>query len=142
VAEASLKRSCLARGPWSHESRCFAPRSWLQFYEAKVVPYCETLVKPAFEPWATFLKSEGKFQMNRIIVFTLLVASSISWSIPAKAQSIGASKFARQSPKASKKAAKDQRKAWKKYVKAQRASAKNANRHTRYSTRASTHSPR
>ena len=67
--------------------------------------------------------------MNRFAVFTMLIASSVPWSMPAKAQSTGVAKFARQSNKASKKAAKDQRKTWKQYVKAQRASSKNANRH-------------
>jgi hypothetical protein len=57
--------------------------------------------------------------MNRIVVFTLLITSSISWLIPAKAQGTGAAKYARQSRRASKKAAKDQRKTWNKYVKAQ-----------------------
>ena len=95
-----------------------------------------------YELWAPFLKSNGKFQMNRIVVFTLLVASSVSWSIPAKAQSTGVAKYARQSRKASKNAAKEQRKAWKKYMKAQRESVKKANRHTRYPTRVSARLPR
>jgi hypothetical protein len=86
------------------------------------------------ELWAPFLKSKGKFQMNRIVVFTLLVASSVSWSIPAKAQSTGVAKYARQSRTASKNAAKEQRKAWKKYMKAQRESVKKANRQTRNRT--------
>ena len=79
--------------------------------------------------------------MNRIAVFTLLVALSVSWSIPAKAQSTGVAKYARQSRKASKKAAKDQRKTWKKYVKAQREAVKKGNRHTRSRTTASARLP-
>ncbi len=70
--------------------------------------------------------------MKRIAVLTLLVASSVSWPIPAKAQDTGVLKYARQSKKASKRAAKEQRKLWKKYMKAQRQSAKNANRHTKH----------
>jgi hypothetical protein len=85
------------------------------------------------------LKSKRKFRMNRIAVFTLLVALSVSWSISAKAQGTGVAEYARQSRKANKKAAKEQRKAWKKSVKAQRKALKKANHHTRYPTRASTH---
>jgi hypothetical protein len=77
--------------------------------------------------------------MNRIAVFTLLVALSVSWSISAQAQGTGVVEYARQSRKANKKAAKEQRKAWKKSVKAQRKALKKANHHTRYPTRASTH---
>ena len=69
--------------------------------------------------------------MKRITVFTLMVALSVSWSIPAKAQGTGVAEYARQSGKANKKAAKKYRKANKKYVKAQRAEAKKAKRHTR-----------
>lgn len=72
--------------------------------------------------------------MNRIAVFTLLAALSLSWSIPVKAQSTGVARYARQSRKASKKAAKEQRKLRKKYVKAQREAAKKANRQTGYRT--------
>jgi hypothetical protein len=86
------------------------------------------------EPWMPFLKSNRKFRMNRIAVFTLLAALSVSWSIPAKAQDTGVAEYARQSRKANKKAAKEQRKAWKKYVKAQRKGVKKANRHTTYRT--------
>jgi hypothetical protein len=89
------------------------------------------------------LKSKRKFQMSRIAVFTLLVALSVSWSVPAKAQDTGVAEYARQSRKANKKAAKEQRKAVKKYVKAQRKArkksmkgqrkaVKKANHHTRY----------
>ena len=52
--------------------------------------------------------------MNRISVFTLLVALSVFGSIPAQAQDTGVAEYARQSRKANKKAAKEQRKAWKK----------------------------
>jgi uncharacterized lipoprotein NlpE involved in copper resistance len=69
--------------------------------------------------------------MKRIAAFTLLVALSVSWSIPAKAQGTGVAEYARQSRKADKKAAKIQRKAVKKYVKAQRKALKKANRHAR-----------
>jgi hypothetical protein len=79
--------------------------------------------------------------MNRIAVFTLLVTSSLSWSIPAKAIDTGVAKFARQSQKASKQAAKDQRKLTKQYLKAQRQSVKNANRQTRYRTPAKARLP-
>ena len=92
-----------------------------------------------FEPWVPFLKSKGKFRMNRIAVFTLLAALGVSWSIPVKAQDTGVAEYVRQSRKANKKAAKEYRKAQKKYVKAQRKALKKANRHTRYPTRASTH---
>jgi hypothetical protein len=80
--------------------------------------------------------------MNRIAVFMLLVASTISWSMPIKAQSTGVAKYARQSRKASKSAANEQRKAMKMYVKAQRQSAKKANRQTRYPTRLGPRLPR
>ena len=83
------------------------------------------------EPWVPFLKSKRKFRLKRIAVFTLLVALSVSWSIPAKAQSPGVAEYLRQSRKADKKAAKVQRKAMKKYVKAQRKAIKKANRHAR-----------
>jgi hypothetical protein len=86
------------------------------------------------EPWVPFLKSKRKFRMKRIAAFTLLVALSVSWSIPAKAQDFGVAEYARQSRKANKKAAKEYRKAVKKYVKAQRKAFKKANRHTRYRT--------
>ena len=72
--------------------------------------------------------------MNRIAVFTLLVALSVSWPIPANAQDTGVAEYARQSGKANKKAAKEYRKAQKKYLKAQRKGVKKANRHTRYRT--------
>jgi len=79
--------------------------------------------------------------MKRIAVFTLLVALSVSRSIPAQAQVPGVAEYGRQSGKANKKAAKEQRKLWKKSVKAQRKALKEANRHTRYPARASTHFP-
>jgi hypothetical protein len=94
------------------------------------------------EVLAPLLKSKGIFQMSRIVLFTLLVTSSVSWSMPAKAQSTGVAKYARQSGKASKNAAKEQRKLWKQYMKAQRESVKNANRHTKYPTRTSIRSSR
>jgi hypothetical protein len=86
------------------------------------------------EPLVPFLKPTRKFRMNRIAVFTLLAASSVSWSIPAKAQSTGVAEYARHSRKANKTAAKQQRKAWKKYAKAQRKEGKKANRHNGYRT--------
>jgi hypothetical protein len=87
-----------------------------------------------FEPRLPFSKPKRRFRMNRIAVFTLLVALSVSWSIPAKAQGTGAAEYARQSRKLNKKAAKEQRKAWKKYAKAQRKDLKRANRRTGYRT--------
>jgi hypothetical protein len=83
------------------------------------------------EPLVPFLKSKRKFRMNRIAVFALLVALSVSWSMPAKAQGTGVAEYARQSREADKKAAKKQRKVAKKYVKAQRKAVKKANRHAR-----------
>jgi hypothetical protein len=69
--------------------------------------------------------------MKRAVVVTLLVALSLAWSIPAKAQSPGVAEYARQSTlaakkqqKAYRKAAKKQQKAMKKYEKAQRKAAK------------------
>jgi hypothetical protein len=69
--------------------------------------------------------------MKRIALLTLLVALSVAWSIPAKAQSPGIAEYARQSMAAAKKqqktnrkAAKRQQKAMKKYEKAQRNDAK------------------
>jgi hypothetical protein len=69
--------------------------------------------------------------MKRTAHFTLFVALSVAWSIPAKAQSPGVAEYARQSLVAAKKqqetyrkAAKKQRKAMKKYEKAQRNAAK------------------
>jgi len=56
-----------------------------------------------FEPWVPFLKSKGKFRMNRIAVFTLLAALNVSWSIPAKAQGTGVAEYVRQSRKANKR---------------------------------------
>jgi hypothetical protein len=85
-------------------------------------------------------KPEWNFRMKRTALFTLLVALSVAWSIPAKAQSPGVAEYARQSMAAAKKqqktnrkAAKKQQKAMKKYAKAQRKAAKkeakNTNRH-------------
>ena len=72
--------------------------------------------------------------MKRIAVLTLLVALSVAWSIPARAQYMSVAESARQSRKADKKqqkmnrkAAKKQQKATKKYEKAQRKAAKKAN---------------
>jgi hypothetical protein len=69
--------------------------------------------------------------MKRAALFTLLVALSVAWPIPAKAQSPGVAEYARQSMAAAKKqqktnrkAAKKQQKAMKKYEKAQRKAAK------------------
>jgi hypothetical protein len=82
----------------------------------------------------SFLKSKGKFRMRRIAVLSLLVALSVAWSIPAKAQRMSVAEAARQSRKADKKqqklnrkAAKKQQKAMKKYEKAQRKADKKAN---------------
>jgi hypothetical protein len=94
------------------------------------------------EPWVPFLQSKRKYPMNRIAVFTLLAALSVSWSIPAKAQDNGVAKYARQSRKLDKKAAKQQQKAWKKFAKAQRKAGKKANRHTGYRTPASARFPK
>ncbi|HYA62016.1 MAG TPA: hypothetical protein VED66_02365 [Candidatus Sulfotelmatobacter sp.] len=69
--------------------------------------------------------------MKRIAAFTLLIALSVAWSVPTKAQGTGAAEYARQTQKANKKqqkmnkrAAKQQRKTVKKYQKAQRKAAK------------------
>jgi hypothetical protein len=75
--------------------------------------------------------------MKRIAIFMLLVALSVSGSIPVQAQGTGAAEYARRSGKANKKAAKEQRKVWKKYVKARRQEIKKSNRRTRYRTSAS-----
>jgi hypothetical protein len=77
--------------------------------------------------------------MNRIAVFTLLAVLTVSWSIPAKAQSTGAVEYAHRSKKASKKAAKEYRKAQKKSAKEQRKAVKKANRRTSHRTQASAH---
>jgi len=74
--------------------------------------------------------------MKRIAIFTLLVALSVSGSMPVQAQGTGAAEYARQSRKANNKAAKAQRKAWKQYVKARRQEVKKSNRRTRYRTSA------
>jgi hypothetical protein len=73
--------------------------------------------------------------MKRIACFTLLVALSVPWSIPVKAQRISVAEGERRSQKAAKKqqkinkkAAKKQRKAMKKAAKAQRKADKKANR--------------
>jgi hypothetical protein len=80
--------------------------------------------------------------MKRIAIFTLLLALSVSGSIPVQAQGTGAAEYARRSRKANHKAAKEQRKAWKKYAKAQRKAVKKSNRRTRYRTSASGRLPR
>jgi hypothetical protein len=72
--------------------------------------------------------------MPRIAIVTLLVAWSVSRSIPTKAQDTGVAEYARQSQNANKKAAKQQRKTWKKYVRAQRKALKKSSRHARYRT--------
>ena len=79
--------------------------------------------------------------MKQIAPFLfLLVALSIAWSVPAKAErertNIGenqreAKRAAKQQRKASKKLAKKQQKAMKKYQKAQRRAAKQGRRHTK-----------
>lgn len=88
----------------------------------------------------SYLKPKRKFLVKRIAVFALLVAFSIAWSMPAKAQEgmtgaeygrrtqIEAKKAAKEQRRVFKKAAKKQRKAMKKYVKAQRKAARKANR--------------
>ena len=69
--------------------------------------------------------------MSRIAAFTLVVALSVSWLIPAKAQSTGVAEYARKSRKADKHAAKQYREAMKKSLKTQRKAIKNANRHAK-----------
>jgi hypothetical protein len=80
--------------------------------------------------------------MKRMAVSTLLIALSVAWSIPAKAQSPGVAEYARNSREFDKKSAnaenrklkkasRKQRKAMKKYSKAQRKAAKKANRRAR-----------
>jgi hypothetical protein len=80
--------------------------------------------------------------MKRIVVFTLLTAVGVAWSIPAKAQSPGVAEYARNSRefdkksaktqnKKLKKASKKQQKAMKKYSKSQQKAAKKANRHAK-----------
>jgi hypothetical protein len=76
--------------------------------------------------------------MKRIAVFTLLVALSVAWPIPAEAQHMSVAESARQSRKADKKqqkmyrkANKKQQKAMKKYQKAQRKADKKAQRKTK-----------
>lgn len=73
--------------------------------------------------------------MKRIAGLTLLVALSVPWSIPVKAQRISVAEGERRSRKAAKKqqkinkkAAKKERKATKKTAKAQRKADKRANR--------------
>jgi hypothetical protein len=91
---------------------------------------------------ALFLRPKRKIQVKRIVIFALLVLSSVAWSISANAQSPGVAEYARESREASrksakkqqrmfKKASKRQRKAMKKYAKAQRKAAKKANRRAR-----------
>ena len=77
------------------------------------------------------MKVKTRFRRNRIAAFTLLVALSASWPMPAKAQGTGVAQYARQSREADKRAAKQQRKANKKYLKAQRKAAKKVKRHAR-----------
>jgi hypothetical protein len=62
--------------------------------------------------------------MKRIAALTLLVALSVPWSMPVKAQRISVAEGERRSRKAAKK----QRKAMKKAAKAQRKADKKANR--------------
>jgi|SRR5271163_461551 len=77
--------------------------------------------------------------MKRISAFTLLLALTVAWSLPAQAQRTVVEEDARQSQKAankaakkqqqmSKKAAKQQKKAMKQYDKRQRKLIENANR--------------
>src|SRR5271170_5230555 len=81
---------------------------------------------------------EWKHSMKRISVFTLLLALTVAWSVPARAQRTVVEEDARQSQKAankaakkqqkmSKKAAKQQKKAMKEYDKKQRKLIENAN---------------
>ena len=81
------------------------------------------------------LELRMKFQMKRIAGFTLLLALSVPWSMPVKAQRISVAEGERRSRKANKKqqkinkkAAKKQRKAMKKSAKAQRKANNKANR--------------
>ena len=71
--------------------------------------------------------------MKRILAFVPLLALSLAWSIPAKAQIFGRDDSARRTDKATEKrqkavekAAKKQQKAMKKHEKAQRKAAKEA----------------
>ena len=97
------------------------------------------LVDGSYRNRFTVLRSDGmrvhyirwNFRMKRTVLFTLLVALSVAWSMPAKAQSPGVAEYARQSmvearkqQKTYRKAAKKQQKAMKKYEKAQRKAAK------------------
>src|SRR5208282_3370283 len=89
----------------------------------------------------SFLNSKRKFRMKRIAVFTLLLAWSVAWSLPAKPQGISVAentpesreaaknqqKAMKKNEKARRKSAKNQRKAMKKYEKTQRKLVKNAN---------------
>ena len=75
-----------------------------------------------------------KFQMKRIAALSLLVALSVPWSIPVKAQRISVAEGERRSRKATKKqkkinknAAKKQQKAMKKAANGQRKADKKAN---------------
>src|SRR5260370_7618427 len=54
-------------------------------------------------------KPEGNFRMKRTALFQLLVALTVAWSIPAKAQSPGVAEYARQSMVAAKKQPKTNR---------------------------------
>jgi hypothetical protein len=74
--------------------------------------------------------------MKRIPAFILLVALSLAWSMPAKAQIFSGPNSARQAQKAAKKqqkaqnkATKKQQKSMQKYEKAQQKAAKRAQRH-------------
>ncbi len=78
--------------------------------------------------------------MKRIVALTLLLASSVVWSLPAYAQrenqSIGengreARKAAKQQQRTNKRIARKQRKAMKNYQKQQRRAAKQQRRRTK-----------
>jgi len=76
-----------------------------------------------FEPWVPFLKSKGKIRMSRIAAFTLLVALSASWSIPAKAQGTVLQNMCASPGRRTKKQPKNIE-STEKYVKAQRKALK------------------
>jgi hypothetical protein len=85
--------------------------------------------------WAFGVAARMKLQMKRVVGLTLLIALSVPWAIPVKAQRISVAEGERRSRKAankqekiSRKAAKKQRKAMKKAAKALRKADKKANR--------------
>jgi hypothetical protein len=53
-------------------------------------------------------KPEWNFRMKRTALFTLLVALTVAWSIPAKAQSPGVAEYARQSQRRQERGQEDE----------------------------------